>query len=126
MKVMHLPLQFDLVQHLRRQAEFSARTFGPGQRTQGVCNHIRKELIEVETDAAQGRDTLPEWVDVILLALDGAWRSGHSAEHVAAAIEAKQTINEARSWPDWRTADPNHPIEHDRAADQTPEQEIMP
>ena len=113
MEVMHLPLQFDLVQHLRRQAEFSARTFGPGARVEGVCDHIRKELVEVE--AAGGE--LAEWIDVIILGLDGAWRSGATPEQIVAAIEAKQAKNERRRWPDWRTAEPGKAIEHDRTAD---------
>lgn len=33
------------------------------------------------------------------------------------AIVAKQTKNEGRVWPDWRTADPNAAIEHDRSHD---------
>lgn len=118
MKVMHLSEAapaFDLVQHLHRQVEFSARTFGPGQRTAGVCDHIRKELAEVQADAAAGVHTLPEWVDVIILALDGAWRSGATPEQIVAAIVAKQAKNEGRRWPDWRTADPNKAIEHDRS-----------
>lgn len=113
MKVLHLPPQFDLVAHLRRQAEFSGRTFGPGPRVAAVCDHIRKELIEVE--AAGGE--LAEWIDVIILGLDGAWRSGATAEQIVAAIEAKQTKNEGRRWPDWRTADLNKAIEHDRTAE---------
>jgi hypothetical protein len=62
----------DLIQHLFRQRDFSLRTFGPGQRTHGVLDHIRKELAEIEAKPAD----LTEWVDVILLALDGAWRAG--------------------------------------------------
>ena len=111
------PEQFDFIAHLRRQAEFSERTFGPGDRTAGVCDHIRKELREVEDDAAAGVSTLAEWVDVVILALDGAWRSGASPEQIVAAIVAKQTKNEGRKWPDWRTADPGKAIEHDRSAD---------
>lgn len=110
-------LTFDLVQHLRRQMEFSARTYGPGDRTDGVCDHIRKELREVQDDAAAGLPTLPEWVDVIILGFDGAWRSGATPEQIVAAIVAKQTKNEGRRWPDWRTADPGKAIEHDRSAD---------
>ena len=117
MGVIHLPLQFDLVAHLRRQIEFSARTYGPGDRTAGVCDDIRKELNEVHADAAAGVPTLPEWVDVIILALDGAWRSGATPEQIASAIEAKQTKNECRRWPDWRTVDCSKAIEHDRTAD---------
>lgn len=117
MKVLHLPLQFDLVTHLHRQIAFSERTFGPGDRTAGVCDHIRKELREVQDDAAAGLPTLAEWVDVIILAFDGAWRSGATPEQIVQAIVAKQTKNEGRKWPDWRTADPTKAIEHDRTAD---------
>lgn len=115
MKVMHLAEPaFDLVEHLQRQIEFSERTFGPGDRTAGVCDHIRKELIEVQDDAAAGQSTLAEWVDVIILAFDGAWRSGATAQQIVDAIVAKQTRNEGRRWPDWRTADPTKAIEHVR------------
>lgn len=101
---------FDLIRHLQRQREFSLRAFGPGTRSKGVVDHIRKELTEIEADPLD----LGEWVDVILLALDGAWRAGYSAEDIADAIEAKQTKNESRTWPDWRTAPPDKAIEHVR------------
>ena len=110
MRVIHLPLQFDLVTHLHRQIAFSESTFGPGERTVGVVDHIAKELIEV----VDGGGELEEWVDVIILALDGEWRSGHTPEQIAAAIVAKQTKNEGRTWPDWRTAEPGKAIEHVR------------
>jgi hypothetical protein len=100
----------DLVQHLYRQRAFSERTFGPGERTAGVIDHIRKELIEVERDPHD----VTEWVDVILLALDGAWRHGHTPEQIAAAIETKQAKNEKREWPDWRTQPQDRAIEHVR------------
>lgn len=99
---------FDLVAHLHRQRTFSERTFGPGNRTAGVLDHIRKELIEIEAKP----DDVSEWVDVILLALDGAWRAGFSPEQIAHAIAAKQAKNEARQWPNWRTAEPGKAIEH--------------
>jgi len=110
MRVPQETVSFDFAAHLARQAEFSARTFGPGIRTAGVCDHIRKELLEIE--AAPG--DLSEWVDVIILALDGAWRAGGSPEQIIEAIVAKQTKNEGRTWPDWRTSDPNKAIEHVR------------
>lgn len=113
MQVLHLPPQFDLVAHLRRQAAWSARTFGPGARVEGVTDHISKELQEVrDSDGA-----LDEWVDVIILGMDGAWRSGAAPEQIVAAIEAKQAKNERRKWPDWRTAPAGKAIEHDRTAD---------
>lgn len=101
---------FDLVAHLERQRHFSFKTFGPGSRTRGVVDHIRKELIEIE----QAPHDLEEWADLILLALDGAWRSGHSPEQIALAIGLKQSKNEGRDWPDWRLADPDRAIEHIR------------
>src|ERR1041385_2954295 len=107
---------FDLVAHLIRQRDFSKRTFGPGTRSQGVVDHIRKELKEVEADPLD----LKEWVDVILLALDGAWRAGHEPAEITEAIEAKQTKNEGRTWPDWRTADPGRAIEHVRTPPPQP------
>lgn len=101
---------FDLIAHLHRQREFSLRTFGPGRRTKGVLDHIRKELAEIEADPTD----VEEWADLLLLALDGAWRAGHEPEAIAAALEAKQTKNEGRTWPDWRTAEPDKAIEHVR------------
>jgi hypothetical protein len=103
---------YDLVAHLRRQRDFSAHAFGPGPRTAGVIDHIRKELGEIE----KAPDDLTEWIDVVLLAFDGAWRAGHKPERIAEALAAKLAKNESRVWPDWRTADPNKAIEHDRAA----------
>lgn len=111
--IMHMPIAFDLVAHLRRQAEFSARTFGPGARVEGVTDHISKELKEVRDSGG----ALSEWVDVIILGLDGAWRSGATAEQIVAAIAAKQAKNEGRRWPDWRTAELGKAIEHDRTTD---------
>lgn len=100
----------DLVAHLHRQRDFSERTFGPGPRTQGVIDHITKELREIEKSPSD----LYEWVDVVLLALDGAWRAGFTPKEIAEAIEEKQTRNEARRWPDWRTVEPGKAIEHVR------------
>ncbi|HEY3432519.1 MAG TPA: dATP/dGTP pyrophosphohydrolase domain-containing protein [Rhodocyclaceae bacterium] len=107
------PAAFDLIAHLHRQREFSERTFGPGARLKGVTDHITKELIEVRDSGGD----LSEWVDVILLALDGAWRSGATPEQIATAISTKQTKNEGRNWPDWRTAPADTAIEHDRTGE---------
>ena len=98
--------RFDLERHLERQAAFSDRTFGPGIRTAGVVDHIRRELLEIE---AAPRD-LEEWIDVVILAFDGARRSGASPAAIVAALESKQTLNERRAWPDWRTADTDRAI----------------
>lgn len=104
---------FDLLAHIRRHMAFSERTFGPGPRAAGVIDHIRKELREIE---AAPHD-LEEWIDVLMLALDGAWRSGATPDQIVAQLVAKQTKNEGRVWPDWRTAEPGKAIEHDRSHD---------
>ena len=102
----------DLTNHLARQIDFSARTFGPGARTAGVVDHIRKELREIE---AKPND-LSEWIDVVILAFDGAWRAGYTPAEIVSALDAKQSKNERRQWPDWRTSAPDKAIEHVRPA----------
>lgn len=72
--------------------------------------HIRKELEELEADPYD----LEEWIDVVLLACDGAWRHGHEPEAIAAALRAKLQKNKSRQWPDWRTTPEDEPIEHVR------------
>lgn len=104
---------FDMLSHLARQREFSERTFGPGSRAKGVVDHIRKELCEIEADPSD----LSEWADVVILALDGFWRAGASPQQIIDTIVAKQTKNEARVWPDWRTMPTDKAIEHDRSHD---------
>jgi hypothetical protein len=94
--------------HLANQRRWSEQTFGPGTRLFGVLDHIRKELKEIEENPTD----VEEWVDVIILAFDGAWRAGWEPQEIIDAIKAKQARNEARTWPDWRTASPNEAIEH--------------
>lgn len=93
--------------HIERQRAWSARTFGPGLRL-GVLDHIRKELVEIEADPTD----LKEWADVIILALDGAWRAGHEPQAIIDTVRAKQARNESREWPDWRTMPSDKAIEH--------------
>lgn len=101
-----------ILMHLRRQREWSERTFGPGPRVFGIIDHIRKELREIRSNPTD----LSEWIDVTILALDGAWRAGYSPEQIWEALKAKQANNEARAWPDWRTMPTDKAIEHDRTA----------
>lgn len=107
--------------HLARQRAFSERTFGPGTRTLGVLDHIRKELLEIEADPTD----LSEWIDVVILALDGAWRAGWAPQAIIDAIVEKQARNEKRVWPDWRTAPADQAIEHDRTG-ESPTGPVVP
>lgn len=90
---------------IERQKQWSEKTFGQGRFTGAITDHIRKELKEVERDPV-----LEEWVDVILLGVDGAWRTGASAEEIIHALNQKITINELRKWP--KTVTQYKAIEH--------------
>lgn len=104
-------------EHLAHQRKWSEQTFGPGDRIYGVLDHIRKELQEVANAYESREPTLPEWVDIIILAFDGAWRSGAEPQEIIDAIKVKQAKNEARVWPDWREMSQDQAIEHDRSED---------
>lgn len=92
------------------QILFSLNTFGPGDRTKGVVDHIRKELHEIESDPSD----FTEWIDVLILAIDGAWRVGLSPQNIIDLYFSKMDVNRNRTWPDWRTAEPDKAIEHVR------------
>lgn len=94
--------------HIAHQREWSTRTFGPGRRTYGLLDHISEELAEIEADPTD----VYEWVDVIILAIDGAWRAGWEPQEIINAIKAKQAKNERRVWPDWRAASQDRAIGH--------------
>jgi hypothetical protein len=85
----------NLKKHIENQKTWSQKTFGPGMRTEGIIKHISKEFEEIRK---KPQDLL-EWTDVIILALDGAWRAGYSAKEIITALEYKQRINFNRSWP---------------------------
>lgn len=116
----------DMETHLIRQAAFSHATFGPGPRTKGVMDHIKKEFEEIETALDSGQ-IMEEWVDVAILGLDGLLRACKEflgpaatfdavAKLAASLIVAKQGKNELRNWPDWRTGSQDTAIEHVRGA----------
>lgn len=106
---------FDFEAHLANQRYWSEVTFGPGDRHKGIIKHIQKELDEIAEDPTD----LVEWIDVVILALDGAWRSaGANPDEIVAALVEKSARNELRSWPDWREAGTDQPIEHVRGADE--------
>lgn len=108
---------FDFIAFADDKTAWSIATFGPGQRTEGVLDHIRKELREI----AEAPTDVSEWVDVIILAMDGAMRSaGADGAALAAALVAKMAKNKARRWPDWRTARSDKAIEHVRTEEIGP------
>jgi len=66
------------------------------------------------TDHPNELDIVAELAGALELVVDGALRAGHEPAAIIAAIKAKQSVNEGRVWPDWRTADPDKAIEHIR------------
>lgn len=99
--------------YIKRHKAWSKETFGDAkeednQRVEGICKHIEKELQEIRENPKD----IYEWIDVIILAIDGAWRQGHSPETIAKALQDKQDINAIRSWPDPKDFKEGEPVEH--------------
>ena len=95
---------------LRRYAEdqsvWSQQQFGPGRRTVGLTAHIVKECQEVREDPDDAR----EWIDIIILAIEGFLRHGGKASDLGEMLEDKQRTNFERAWP---AAGPEtEPVEH--------------
>lgn len=103
-------IEFDLVDYINKQKRWSEKTFGEGRRTNGITAHIRKELDEIEA----APDDIVEVADVIILAIDLAWRQGYTAETLIQALRLKQSINMVRTWP--KPSSEDAPVEHVRAA----------
>lgn len=109
---------FDFENYLRNHMKFSKKVFGNGARKNGILKHIRKEIDEVLVSKAP--DELMEWVDILILGIDGATRhlvsQGLDQDEVIAkltdALHRKQSINICRDWPEPKSED--EPIEHVR------------
>jgi len=99
----------NFIEFLDKKEKWSRETFGAGQRTKGVIAHIQEELKEIE----ENPNDLFEWVDVVLLALDGAWRAGYTSEQIQNALIEKQEINYNRQFP--KNDNQNIPIKHIKA-----------
>lgn len=97
-----------LAEYLKRQREWSRKTFGPSKRTRGIIQHISKELLEIEAKP----EDLSEWIDVVILAMDGYWRHGGTPERFMGDLQAKQDKNFARTWPTPKSED--EAVEHNR------------
>jgi len=101
----------DLAFYLARQRLWFLNVFGPGQRDVGLIKHIKKELDEIRDSPGD----IEEWIDVIILAFEGALRNAKSVaavEEVLECLQMKQDKNIARTWPDWVNQDPEAAIEH--------------
>ena len=102
----------NIIEYIERQKKFSLQVYGPAKRTLGIIDHIQKELEEIKE--ANPPDDLEEWIDVIKLAFDGAWRAGYTSSEIVHALIIKQEKFEKRSYPDWRNFTEDEAIEHIR------------
>lgn len=84
----------ELEKKLRELQAWSLRTFGGDRPLQYNVNHIRSELVEIEADP---HDVI-EWMDVAILAFDGAMRAGHSPDKVVQAFADKIAIIQKRRY----------------------------
>ena len=85
----------ELVDWLNKKMEWSYKTFGTSERHIGVLKHIEKEIQEVYENPSD----VTEWIDIIILAFDGACRMGFTPQQVVDAMISKQKQNLKRSWP---------------------------
>lgn len=79
----------------------------PSQSAESVCRHIEKELIEIRKDE---NDPM-EWIDVIMLAMEGFCMTGGSPHETFEALREKHAINLLRTW---QAPNGDDPIEHVR------------
>ena len=90
--------------------EWADKVFGPRNPSciPGILAHIEEEVEEVRKKP----DDLEEWVDLMILSIDGATCAGYSPKEICEMLEYKLQKNMARQWPDWRTVEPGKPINH--------------
>lgn len=103
---------FNLTTYLTAHTTWSARTFGKDRHPISIVKHLRKECDELE---ATPQD-LVEWIDILILAFDGAFIAGFTPDQITFALQHKQSINFGRKWP--TPGDPHEPTEHVREEKQ--------
>lgn len=88
----------NLFSFLNRQRRWSNNTFGRTTdiyaRAAATIEHIESEVIEVKADPT----SLEEWIDLTILSMEGAMRSGHTPHQVCMELERKFAKNQTRVW----------------------------
>ena len=106
--------KMNLESFIEKQRDWSIKTFGPISRPgrcDGIIEHIYEELQEIKDNPKD----LTEWIDLILLALDGANVNGFTPKQIIKCLEQKQQENIfEREWPDWKFKKPGEHINHVR------------
>lgn len=101
------------------QKDWSEKTFGPPEfrGPAGPLKHLAKEAMEAASEEVGTEKQLEELADCLFLIVDATFRSGFWTTDLLSAAMKKLDKNKEREWPDWKSADPNAPIEHDRSKD---------
>lgn len=97
-----------LAEYVEAHKIWSERTFGDGSRHMGITKHLEKEIVEIRENPTD----LMEWIDVMILAIDGYWRAGGEPHDLLPMLCAKQKRNFNRQWP--ATTSQDEPVEHVR------------
>lgn len=103
----------DFSSFINLQKAWSQYTFGKGKRTEGLAKHIQSELDEL-LKADNDMDRLEEFIDIVILAMDGAWRLGFYPDEIEKALIDKFIRNQRRQWPkvEVSEADQDEPTFH--------------
>src|SRR6185369_12898305 len=80
---------FDFVAFFNEKMRWSRETFGRTLPWAGIIKHLRKEIDEAEKEPL----CLSEWIDIVLVAIDGAGRAGYDGAAFAAALVDKLQTN---------------------------------
>lgn len=83
----------------------SRKQFGEGKRTGSLTKKISQELEEVIAQP----DDLEEWVDILILAMDGYWRHGGTSEWLLHDLHNKLCVVAERTYP---KTDEDTPVQH--------------
>lgn len=106
----------NFLDYIVRHREWSLNTHGTPEQSSslGVARHIENELETEILPLLELNRPVPveEWADVIILAIDGAWRQGATADDLCQALQAKQKKNMAREWPKPGENKPDQPNFH--------------
>lgn len=98
---------------LLRKREWSLRTFGADYPLHKVLAHLHKEIEEIRQEPCD----LTEWIDAILLSIDGFWRAGGDLRQLEEMLRTKHAINEWREWPE---PTPDEPTCHVKDGGEAP------
>lgn len=99
--------------YLIRHVAWGYEMFGTpadGRGPKGPLDHLKKEIKEIEADPYDQK----EWIDAIILSIDGYIRAGGNIDGVLYDLFVKQEKNFTRKWPDWRLQHPDKAVEHVR------------